>query len=220
MDDQELPVFMSHFLRDLQENREAWLQEIASEMETALREDVTGLIGRETAVRAFKIPELSSLHSAPAFSAPRKEGSSGVLPGIVGGILGTIFGGPLVGAGVAFLGRTLFGDDFEARKAEALNRYRSECGTFLGQCVTTAKDDVQSLLQGMADGWIPQFFTPFESEIARQQERVCNAKADLGKGENERAEIWQRIQQETGRLMALLNRSQAFLGELKASGNR
>lgn len=215
----DLPAFTTRFLRDLQELREAWLTDVATELEGVLQQEVMALVGKEPSIRAFRVPSLDALHAAPTFSAPKKGESSGFLPGLFCGILGSVFGGPLVGAGVAFLARSIFSTQDSGENQAAYAAFRRDCETFLHQCTATARQDVENLLHGMEEGWIPQFFDPLQTEIKRQSQRVSEIQSDLGKGEQERNQKRQVLIAAQQRLESMLKRTNAFLSDLRAAGS-
>jgi hypothetical protein len=214
----DLSSFTARYLRDLQENRATWIQRVANDLEGALQQEVTALVGEAIRVRAFQLPTLEIQNAAPTFTPPKMDESTGFLPGLFGGIVGTIFGGPLVGAGVAFLTRKIFGSDDGNQDHSTYAAYRIECEAFLEQSKSSVRQDVENLLQGMHTGWVPQFFEPLQAEIERQSKRVEDTQADLGKGEQERVERFQALQAERRPLAAMVERTESFLAHLRLAG--
>lgn len=219
MQNDDLPNFIPRYLRDLQEQRGTWIRNVASGLEGVLQQEVTALVGLAGTIRAFQIPELEGLHAAPHFSAPKQEKSSEFLPALLGAFLGALIGGPLVGAGVSFLARSIFGSQDGGNDQAAFLAFRKDCESFLLQSTATARQDVEGLLQGMKDGWIPQFFDPIQIEIERQFRRVLETQADLGKGEQERIQKRQLLDAEHLRLEAMLKRTSTFLDNLRTAGD-
>jgi hypothetical protein len=214
----DLSSFTSRYLRDLQESRASWIERVASDLEISLHQQVAALVGEATQVRAFQLPSFEIPLAAPTFTAPKRDESAGFLPGLLGGIVGTIFGGPLVGAGVAFLTRTLFGSDTVSPDTSTFTTYRMECDAFLENCRVKVRQDVENLLQGLHTEWIPQFFEPLQSEIDRQSRRVSDTQADLSQGEQERENKRQVLLAQRDSLASMLTRTAGLIENLRTAG--